>query len=168
MPSNSRENILQQCKIPGVFPLGLEAERHRKAWDYVQWAETILEQIRTRWQEVVQQPLFRETSPIARLETLFACYLELFTEAPDICLFLQRILLEQHKESSPRVARVFGQTARFISRILDQGKAQGVFRADLDSLVTAHMILGSLSGLRSSRSPIELWRSKRCLKKVRT
>jgi hypothetical protein len=58
----------------------------------------------------------------------------------------ERILLEQHKEFSPRVARVFGQTARFISRILDQGKAQGVFRADLDSLVTAHMILGSLSG----------------------
>jgi AcrR family transcriptional regulator len=32
--------------------------------------EAILEQIRTRWQEVVQQPLFKETSPIARLETL--------------------------------------------------------------------------------------------------
>jgi AcrR family transcriptional regulator len=108
--------------------------------------EAILEQIRVQWQEVVQQPLSKETSPIARLETLFACYLKLFTEAPDLCLFLQRILLEQHKEFSPQVARVFAQTARFISKILEDGKAQGLFRADLDSLVTAHMILGSLSG----------------------
>lgn len=108
--------------------------------------EAILEQIRTRWQEVVQQPLSKETSPIARLETFFACYLKLFTEAPDIGLFLQRILLEQHKEFSPQVARVFAQTAHFISRILDDGKARGLFRADLDSLIMAHMILGTLSG----------------------
>jgi len=108
--------------------------------------EAILEQIRTRWQEVVQQPLSKETSPVARLEALFACYLKLFTESPDICLFLQRILLEQHKEFSSQVARVFAQTARFISRILEDGKDEGLFRADLNSLVTAHMILGSLSG----------------------
>src|SRR5260370_11290707 len=108
--------------------------------------EAILEQIRTRWQEVVQHPLSKETSPITRLETLFTCYQTLFTEAPDICLFLQRILLEQHKEFSPQVARVFAQTARFISRILDDGKAQGLFRADLDPVVTAHMILASVSG----------------------
>jgi AcrR family transcriptional regulator len=103
--------------------------------------EAILEQIRTRWREVVQQPLSKETSPMARLETFFACYLKLFTEAPDTCFFLQRILLEQHKEFFPQVARVFAQTARLVSRILDDGKVQGLFRADLDSLVTVHMIL---------------------------
>src|SRR5437660_1464499 len=68
--------------------------------------EAMLEQIRLRWQEVVQRPLPKEASSLARLETLFACSLKLFTEAPDICLFLQRILLEQHKEFSPQVARV--------------------------------------------------------------
>ncbi|MBI4164288.1 MAG: TetR/AcrR family transcriptional regulator [Acidobacteria bacterium] len=108
--------------------------------------EAILAQIRTRWQEIVQVPTSKETSPIARLETLFSCYSKLFTEAPDICLFLQRILLEQHQEFSPQVARVFAQTARFISRILEDGKAHGLFREDLDCVVTAHMILGSLSG----------------------
>jgi AcrR family transcriptional regulator len=76
-----------------------------------------------------------------RLETFFACYLKLFTEAPDTCFFLQRILLEQHKEFFPQVARAFAQTARLVSRILDDGKVQGLVRADLDSLVTAHVIL---------------------------
>src|SRR5260370_13678242 len=55
--------------------------------------EAILEQIRLQWHEVVQQPLSHETSPIARLERLFACYLKLFTEPPDFCLFFQGIFL---------------------------------------------------------------------------
>ena len=99
-----------------------------------------------RWIETVQQPLSKETAPVSRLETLFECYSKLFAEAPEICLFLQRILLEGHKEFSPQVGRVFTQTARFIARIIDDGKAQSMLRADLDSMVTAHMILGSLSG----------------------
>jgi hypothetical protein len=94
----------------------------------------------------VQQPLSKETAPVSRLEALFDGYSKLFAEAPEICLFLQRILLEGHKEFSPQVGRVFTQTARFIVKIIDDGKVQGVFRNDLDSVVTAHMILGNLSG----------------------
>src|SRR5260370_23883803 len=108
--------------------------------------QAILEEIRGRWIETVQQPLSKETAPIPQLETLFDCYSKLFAEAPETCLFLQRILLEGHKEFSPQVARVFTQTARFIARIIDDGKAHGAFHSDLDSKVTAHMILGSLSG----------------------
>ncbi len=108
--------------------------------------QAILEEIRARWIETVQQPLSKETAPIPQLETLFDCYSKLFAEAPETCLFLQRILLEGHKEFSPQVARVFTQTARFIARIIDDGKAHGAFHSDLDSKVTAHMILGSLSG----------------------
>jgi AcrR family transcriptional regulator len=108
--------------------------------------QAILEEIRARWTEAVHQPLSKETAPVPRLETLFDCYARLFTEAPEICLFLQRILLEGHKEFSPQVARVLTQTARFIAKIIDDGKTHGVFRSDLDSMVTAHMILGSLSG----------------------
>ena len=108
--------------------------------------QAILEEIRARWVESVQQPLSKESAPVKRLAALFDCYSRLFAEAPEICLFLQRILLENHKEFSPQVARVFAQTARFIARIIDDGKARGMFRRDLDSIVTAHMILGSLSG----------------------
>jgi len=108
--------------------------------------QEILEQIRTRWHHMVQQPLSEEKAPLARLETLFDCYLKLFVEAPEICLFLQRVLLERDKEFSPQVGRVFAQTAHFIARILDEGKMCRVFRQDFDSLVTAHMILASISG----------------------
>jgi TetR/AcrR family transcriptional regulator, fatty acid metabolism regulator protein len=118
-------------------------------WHFVNKEElfqAILEEIRARWVETVQQPLSKETAPVSRLEALFDCYSKLFAEAPEICLFLQRILLEGHKEFSPQVGRVFTQTARFIGKIIDDGKVQGVFRNDLDSMVTAHMILGNLSG----------------------
>jgi TetR/AcrR family fatty acid metabolism transcriptional regulator len=118
-------------------------------WHFVNKEElfqAILEEIRARWVETVQQPLSKETAPVSRLEALFDGYSKLFAEAPEICLFLQRILLEGHKEFSPQVGRVFTQTARFIGKIIDDGKVQGVFRNDLDSGVTAHMILGNLSG----------------------
>jgi AcrR family transcriptional regulator len=108
--------------------------------------QAILEEIRARWTEAVQQPLSKQTAPHHRLETLFACYSKLFAEAPEICLFLQRILLEGHTTFSPQVGRVFTQTARFVARIVEDGKTQGVFRSDLDSMLVAHMILGSLSG----------------------
>jgi AcrR family transcriptional regulator len=118
-------------------------------WHFVNKEElfqAILEEIRVRWVETVQQPLSKETAPVSRLEALYDCYTKLFAEAPEICLFLQRILLEGHKEFSPQVGRVFTQTARFIRKIIDDGKVQGVFRNDLDSMVTGHMILGNLSG----------------------
>jgi len=118
-------------------------------WHFVnkeELVQSILEEIRARWVEMVQQPLSKETAPVSRLEALFDCYSKLFAEAPEICLFLQRILLEGHKEFSPQVGRVFAQRARFIGKIIDDGKVQGVFRNDLDSMVTAHMTLGNLSG----------------------
>jgi hypothetical protein len=96
--------------------------------------QAILEEIRARWVESVQQPLSKESAPVKRLAALFDCYSRLFAEAPETCLFLQRILLENHKEFSPQVARVFAQTARFIARIIDDGKARGMFRHGLISM----------------------------------
>ncbi len=106
----------------------------------------ILERIRKRWQQVVLRPVVGRSSAPARLQQLFDGYLELFTEGPERCLFLQRILLEEDGAFAPRVARVFRQTAQFIAGILDEGKARGDFRRDLDSMLVAHTILGSLSG----------------------
>jgi TetR/AcrR family acrAB operon transcriptional repressor len=108
--------------------------------------QAILDRIRIRWQEMVLRPVSVESSAVLRLECLFDCYVELFTEAPERCLSLQRILLEGDAEFAPQVARIFRQTAQFIARILDDGKARGDFRRGIDSLLVAHSILGSLSG----------------------
>jgi len=108
--------------------------------------EAVLERIRVRWQEVVLRPLSNKATPVARVQALFDGYLELFTETPEICLFMQRVLLEADREFSPRIARIFTQTAKFAARILDEGKSRGEIRADLDSTVTAHMILAVISG----------------------
>jgi AcrR family transcriptional regulator len=106
----------------------------------------ILQRIRKRWQEVIFRPVSDQTTPLRRLEQLFVSYQAFFAESPETCLFLQRILLEEHKVFSPQVGHVFRQTARFIEKILDDGKASRDFRRDLNSLVTAHHILGALGG----------------------
>ncbi len=50
------------------------------------------------------------------------------------------------KSSRRKLAAFLRKQPGFIGKIIDDGKVQGVFRNDLDSMVTAHMILGNLSG----------------------
>ena len=107
----------------------------------------ILDRIREQWQEIVHVPVSARSRPDAQLAKLFDAYAELFHRSPDICLFLQQVTLDrQNKAFAARVARVFASTARFIAGIVDEGKAQRIMRADVDSLTTAHMILGLLAG----------------------
>jgi AcrR family transcriptional regulator len=108
--------------------------------------DAILDRIRLRWQASVQAPLAGKATAVARLQALFEGYRELFTATPEICLFMQRVLLEGDKEFSPRIGRIFTQTARLIAKILDEGQTRGEFRADLDTAATAHAILGGISG----------------------
>jgi AcrR family transcriptional regulator len=106
----------------------------------------ILDRVRERWQAMILRPVSIQTSPRKQLEQMFECYEVFFGEAPATCLFLQRELLEDDSVFSPQVGRIFCQTARFIAKILESGQAKGVFRRDLSSLVTAHQIIGALSG----------------------
>ena len=118
--------------------------------------QAILERIRSRWQEVVHRPVSARRAPLDRLAQLFDSYAELFRESPDICLFLQQVLLDQHHpQFSSQVAKVFSATARFIAGILDEGKRAGVMRRDLETQPAAHMILGMLAGAsqQSSTAP---------------
>jgi AcrR family transcriptional regulator len=113
----------------------------------------ILDRIRARWQDAVHRPVSARQTPTERLEQLFDSYAELFRDAPEICLFLQQVLLDQHhQESATQVAQVFSATARFIARIIDEGKSAGAMRADVDSMTAAHMILGMLSGATQQAS----------------
>jgi hypothetical protein len=41
---------------------------------------------------------------------------------------------------------VFSATARFVAEIIEDGKAAGVMRRDVDSSVASHLILGMLAG----------------------
>jgi TetR/AcrR family acrAB operon transcriptional repressor len=107
----------------------------------------ILDRIHAQWQEVVHVPVLARQDPLAQLARLFDAYAELFRESPDICLFLQQVVLDrQNKPFAAEVAKVFAKTARFIARIVDDGKARGVMKTDADSLTTAHLILGMLAG----------------------
>jgi AcrR family transcriptional regulator len=113
----------------------------------------ILDRIRDQWRAVVHASVSARVGPKAQLEQLFDAYAELFRESPDVCLFLQQVILDrQNKQAAVQVARVYAETARFVARILDDGKAREVVRADLDSLTTAHMILGMLAGASQQAS----------------
>jgi AcrR family transcriptional regulator len=109
--------------------------------------DAILERIRTRWQDVVLKPVIGRHGSRGQLEQLFDSYVNLFLESPEICLFLQQVLLDQHNRVfSAQVAKVFARTARFVTRIIEEGKTSGVVRADVDSVKMAHLILGMLAG----------------------
>jgi TetR/AcrR family acrAB operon transcriptional repressor len=113
----------------------------------------ILDRIRARWQQVVHVPVSARQTPTERLIQLFDSYGELFRESPEICLFLQQALLDQHnRKHSAQVAKVFAKTARFIAVIIDQGKAGREMRPDVDPMTAAHMILGMLAGASQQAS----------------
>jgi AcrR family transcriptional regulator len=113
----------------------------------------ILDRIRERWQQVVHAPVSARQTPTERLVQLFESYGELFRGSPDICLFLQQALLDQHnRKYSALVAQVFAKTARFIAGIIDEGKSAGEIRRKVDSMTVAHMILGMLAGASQQAS----------------
>jgi AcrR family transcriptional regulator len=115
--------------------------------------QAILERIRSRWQQVVHRPVTARRAPIDRLAQLFDSYTDLFEESPEVCLFLQQVLLDQHHPRfSSQVAKVFSATAGFVAGILDEGKRAGAMRRNLASQPAAHMILGMLAGASQQAS----------------
>ncbi len=106
----------------------------------------ILETIRVRWKLIVLYPVSLESSSFHKLEKLFDCYQELFVQDPEICLFIQRTLLEDDKLFSPEIGQMLTQTIRFVARILDGGKKTGDFSKELNSNLIAHEIIGILAG----------------------
>jgi TetR/AcrR family acrAB operon transcriptional repressor len=107
----------------------------------------ILEKIKYDWQRIVRQQVDEIADPRLKLEQLFNNYLLLFTEQPEVCLFLQRGLFRGADDKYAQlISGAFERTARFIARIIEQGKTTGVFRSDLDATLLAYTIIGSLAG----------------------
>jgi len=88
--------------------------------------QAILDRIRGRWQEVVHAPVSARDAPLERIAQLFDSYAELFRQSPEICLFMQQVLLDQHnKLFSAQVAKVFSKTARPLHRHHHRGWQTG-------------------------------------------
>jgi AcrR family transcriptional regulator len=107
----------------------------------------ILDQIRHDWQDVVRKPLARESDPLRKIALLFDRYALLLKHEPEVCLFLQRVLLESEGDYAKQVARVFDRTQAFVAGILEDAKRAGQFDSQLDAAVVARTILISLTGV---------------------
>jgi AcrR family transcriptional regulator len=106
----------------------------------------ILDKIKHAWQRTVLQRVAEAPDPLQKVDLLFENYFELLSHQPEICLFLQRVMLEAEEKYTSKVNDVFAQTAKVIAGIFEQGKEAGLFRKELDSRLLAYSILSSLAG----------------------
>ena len=109
--------------------------------------KAILDQIRHDWQDAVRNPLQRESDPLRKIELLFDQYALFLKREPEVCLFLQRVLLESEGDYAKQVARVFDRTQVFVAAILEDAKRAGQLDSQLDSAIAARTILISLTGV---------------------
>src|SRR5215813_10820930 len=107
----------------------------------------ILDRIRLDWQNTIRNPLQQQPDPIRKIELLFDQYTLFLKKEPDVCLFLQRALLESEGNYARRVAQVFDRTQEFVARILEEAKLAGQLDPALDSALVARTILISLTGV---------------------
>lgn len=107
----------------------------------------ILDRIRLDWQTTIRSPLQQLTDPIRKIEVLFDQYALFMKNEPEVCLFLQRSLLEPNGNYARQVAQVFDRTQAFVARILEGAKQAGQLDSGLDPAVVARTILISLTGV---------------------
>jgi len=107
----------------------------------------ILALIKEEWQRTVVARVREARGAREKLEQLFANYAVLLTEHPEVCLFLQRATLDGDEDIRAEVRHVFEQTTRFIARIFEEGKSEGIVRLDLESQPLAYALLGALEGM---------------------
>jgi AcrR family transcriptional regulator len=109
--------------------------------------KAILDQIRHDWQDAVRNPLAKESDPLRKIELLFDQYALFLKREPEVCLFMQRVLLESEGDYAKQVARVFDRTQAFVAAILEDAKRAGQLDSQLDSAIAARTILISLTGI---------------------
>ena len=107
----------------------------------------ILARIKDEWQRTVVDRVRDARGAREKLDHLFANYGVLLAQHPEVCLFLQRATLDGDEAIRNDVRKVFEQTTRFIARIFEEGKREGIIRDDLDSTPFAYALLGALEGM---------------------
>ncbi len=69
----------------------------------------------------------------------------------ELCLLLTIVSAEfsgaGHHEFDSELRRLYAKYARFLNRVVETGKSQGVFDADLDTLTVAHVIIAFHDGV---------------------
>jgi TetR/AcrR family acrAB operon transcriptional repressor len=108
--------------------------------------DAIFERIKEDWQRTVLRRLGDGASPMDKVDRLFANYRELLSKEPEICLFLQRAMLEANTKVGRKVNAVFDKTAKTIGAIFEEGKKTGLFAKELDSKLLAFSILSAFAG----------------------
>ena len=106
----------------------------------------ILEMIREQWQRAVLDPVLSAKGAEAQLEQLFVSYASLFEQEPDICYFIQRVLLDNDGTYSAQVASVMMQTAGFVGKLIRKGQQANEIARDLEPRLVAHLVLGCITG----------------------
>src|SRR5262249_570809 len=89
----------------------------------------------------------QQPDPLRKIELLFDQYALFLKKEPQVCLFLQRALLESEGNYARRVAQVFDRTQEFIARILEEARQAGQLDSEPDSSLVARTILISLTGV---------------------
>jgi AcrR family transcriptional regulator len=108
--------------------------------------DALLDFIRDEWRRSVLDPVRTAATPSAQLSALFDGYAELLGRCPEVCLFLQRVLLDADQTYGARVAAVYSQTAGVIATIFRRGIKTGEFRKDITPEARAYVVLGTLTG----------------------
>jgi AcrR family transcriptional regulator len=112
----------------------------------------ILDEIKHEWQQTVMRNVLETVDPLEQINRLFDNYILLFAENKDICLFLQRNLIEINDQFTPLVNKTFDQTAGFIAKIIERGIDKGLFKAEINSKNIAFAIIGSIAGVTAQCS----------------
>lgn len=106
----------------------------------------ILDKIKRDWQATVLRQVNSAEAPNQKIEQLFDSYLLLLSREPEVCLFLQRVVLEANDKYLNQITDVSRRTVNFIAGIFEQGKERGIFKRNIDSKLLAHMIISCLAG----------------------
>jgi AcrR family transcriptional regulator len=140
----------------GIHPTSIDqiARRARVTKGAVYWhfrskdhlVDAILQRIKEDWQRVVLHRLAAAVDPSDKVERLFDSYHALLSEEREICLILQRAMLEPDAALTRKVNDVFDRTARVIADVFEEGKQAGLFARELDSRVLALSVLSAFAG----------------------
>ncbi|MDR9435847.1 MAG: TetR/AcrR family transcriptional regulator C-terminal domain-containing protein [Thiohalophilus sp.] len=106
--------------------------------------EWVAERVMQRLERAAQQAV----TPLATLEAMFMAHIDFITEHPGVPRMMMGQL--QHARPTPARRMVQGLMSRYHQRLealLEEGRARGELRADLDSAAAATQFIGTIQGL---------------------
>ncbi|MDO5674686.1 MAG: TetR/AcrR family transcriptional regulator [bacterium] len=120
--------------------------RHFSSKDAI-W-QAVMEWVAEGLLERVDQAASLATSPLAALEAMFFSHVEFISAHPGVPRIMFGELQRAGATPAKEIARELVQTYRSrLSRCIEQGKAQGELRSDLEVEVAVTLFIGIIQGL---------------------